>query len=134
MARDSFNEQKNKNVYSTKKKKKKQTTKTVVKKPQSSSVSKETTQEQRINQKTYGQPTKPAYKNNKAKTSNEQRKQNTEDNNRLKQTVARQSRERTADTSREMKVFYKHCSIRRQIDCDILFPLWHIPADSSFQF
>ena len=95
MARDSFNEQKNKNVYNTKKKKKKQTTKTVVKKPQSSSVSKETKQEQRITQKTYGQPTKPAYKNNKAKTA--QKQQTVENNTRPTQTVARQSRERTAD-------------------------------------
>ena len=103
MARDSFNEQKNKNVYSStkkKKKKQKQTTKTVVKKPQSSSVSKETKQEQRITQKTYGQPTKPAYKNNKAKTA--QKQQTVENNTRPTQTVARQSRERTADTSREM--------------------------------
>ena len=97
MARDSFNEQKNKNVYSTKKKKKKKTTKTVVKKPQSSSVSKETTQEQRINQKTYGQPTKPAYKNNKSKTA--QKQQTVENNTRPTQTTQRQSRERVANTS-----------------------------------
>lgn len=38
MARDSFNEQKNKNVYNTQKKKKKEEEKAVAKKPQSSSV------------------------------------------------------------------------------------------------
>ena len=92
-----------KGSIANKKKKKDEEKKKAVaqRKPQSSSVSKMTRQ-QRQNQKTYGQPTKPVYKNNKAKTA--QKQQTVGNSSRTTQTTQRQSRPAVANTSSEMMV------------------------------